>query len=91
MRPFSEFLIRISVFCSSWTKRLITAHDHAAVQINVGDVDPVTGRYTGSFKTFAISGYVRQNVSTYTVCSTCPIGALLRSLTFAPFVSCHAG
>jgi hypothetical protein len=33
------------------------------VQINVGDVDPATGKYTNTFKTFAISGYVRQNVS----------------------------
>ncbi len=48
---------------SSWTKRLITATDYAAVQINVGDVDPSTGKYTNTFKTFAISGYVRQNVS----------------------------
>lgn len=44
---------------SSWTKRLITSDDYSAVQINVGDVDPVTGKYTGTFKTFAISGYLR--------------------------------
>lgn len=43
----------------SWTKRLITAKDHASVQINVGDVDPVSGRYTGTFKTFALCGYIR--------------------------------
>jgi small subunit ribosomal protein S21e len=44
---------------SSWTKRLITADDYAAVQINLGDVDAATGRYMGTFKTFAISGYLR--------------------------------
>lgn len=49
--------------CSSWTKRLITAHDHAAVQINIGDVDPSTGRYLGTFKTFALCGYIRDKVS----------------------------
>jgi hypothetical protein len=48
---------------SSWTKRLITAKDHASVQINVGDVDPVSGRYTGTFKTFALCGYIRDKVS----------------------------
>lgn len=50
------------LFCSSWTKRLITAKDHASVQINVGDVDPATGRYTGTFKTFALCGYIRDKV-----------------------------
>ena len=32
------------------------------MQINVGDVDPATGRYTGSFKTFALCGYIRDKV-----------------------------
>ena len=44
---------------SSWTRRLITAQDYAAVQINIGDVDPNTGKYTGTFKTFALCGYIR--------------------------------
>eukprot|EP00567_Pseudictyota_dubia_P010788 CAMPEP_0197452852 /NCGR_PEP_ID=MMETSP1175-20131217/33270_1 /TAXON_ID=1003142 /ORGANISM="Triceratium dubium, Strain CCMP147" /LENGTH=79 /DNA_ID=CAMNT_0042985963 /DNA_START=64 /DNA_END=303 /DNA_ORIENTATION=- len=43
----------------SWTNRLITAKDHASVQINVGDVDPETGLYTGSYKTYALCGYIR--------------------------------
>jgi small subunit ribosomal protein S21e len=38
---------------------LITAKDHASVQINVGDVD-ASGRYTGSFTTYALSGFVRK-------------------------------
>lgn len=42
----------------SWTRRLITAKDHASVQINVGNVD-TTGRYNGEFKTFALCGYIR--------------------------------
>ena len=47
---------------SSWTKRLITAYDYAAVQINVGDVDPATGRYTQSSKPYALCGYIRDKV-----------------------------
>ena len=48
--------------CSSWTKRLITAKDHAAVQINIGNVDPATGTYTGDYQTFALCGFVRTKV-----------------------------
>ncbi|KAH8552955.1 30S ribosomal protein S21e [Umbelopsis sp. PMI_123] len=44
--------------CSA-TNRLITAKDHASVQINIGDVD-ASGRYTGSFTTYALSGFVRK-------------------------------
>ena len=43
---------------SSATGRLITAKDHASVQINIGDVD-ANGRYTGAYKTYALSGFVR--------------------------------
>lgn len=56
---------------SSWTKRLITAKDHAAVQINIGNVDAATGRYTGEFKTFALCGYVRDKVSDSPVSGDC--------------------
>jgi small subunit ribosomal protein S21e len=38
---------------------LITAKDHASVQINIGDVD-ASGRYTGSFTTYALCGFVRK-------------------------------
>jgi hypothetical protein len=38
---------------------LITAKDHASVQINIGEVD-ASGRYTGSFTTYALSGFVRK-------------------------------
>ncbi|KAI9135859.1 40S ribosomal protein S21 [Paraphysoderma sedebokerense] len=45
--------------CSA-TGRLIAAKDHASVQINIGDVD-ASGRYTGTYKTFALCGFVRAN------------------------------
>lgn len=44
--------------CSSWTKRLITSSDHAAVQINVGIVD-ASGQYTGESKPYVLCGYIR--------------------------------
>ncbi|KAE9464094.1 hypothetical protein C3L33_04042, partial [Rhododendron williamsianum] len=43
--------------CSA-TNRLITAKDHASVQINVGHLD-VNGIYTGQFTTLALCGYIR--------------------------------
>ena len=47
--------------CSSWTNKLITAKDHASVQINVGHLDE-SGVYTGSFSTFALCGQLRIKV-----------------------------
>lgn len=44
---------------SSASNRLITAKDHAAVQINIGQVDE-NGVLNGEFDTIAISGYVRR-------------------------------
>ncbi|XP_010931633.1 small ribosomal subunit protein eS21 [Elaeis guineensis] len=43
--------------CSA-TNRLITAKDHASVQINIGHLDE-SGVYTGQFTTFALSGFIR--------------------------------
>lgn len=43
---------------SSATGRLVTAKDHAAVQLNVADVDE-SGRLTGTSKTYVLSGFVR--------------------------------
>lgn len=43
----------------SVTNRVIGAKDHASVQINVGEVDD-TGRYTGSYKTYALCGFIRK-------------------------------
>ncbi|KAJ1673839.1 40S ribosomal protein S21 [Spiromyces aspiralis] len=45
--------------CSA-TNRLITAKDHASVQINIADVDE-NGRLTGTNKTIALCGFVRRN------------------------------
>lgn len=49
------------LYCSSATNRLITAKDHASVQLNVGHLDEA-GRYTGQFSTFALCGYIRAQV-----------------------------
>ncbi|CAH3030064.1 unnamed protein product, partial [Porites evermanni] len=43
----------------SVTNSVIAAKDHASVQINVGEIDE-TGRYTGTFKTYALCGKIRQ-------------------------------
>jgi len=43
----------------SYTNRLISAKDHGSVQINVGNVDPTTGLFTGESKAFALAGYIR--------------------------------
>ena len=43
----------------SYTSRLISAKDHGSVQINVGNVDPITGLYTTESSTFALAGYIR--------------------------------
>ncbi|XP_072975963.1 small ribosomal subunit protein eS21 [Typha angustifolia] len=43
--------------CSA-TNRIITAKDHASVQINVGHLDE-SGVYSGQFTTFALCGFIR--------------------------------
>ena len=43
----------------SWTNRLLTAKDHASVQINVANVDPMTGLATGDSSAFCTCGYIR--------------------------------
>jgi small subunit ribosomal protein S21e len=45
---------------STETQNIITAKDHASVQLNVGLVDS-TGRYTGKFKTACLCGEIRKN------------------------------
>lgn len=49
------------VRCNSATNRLITAKDHASVQINIGHLDE-NGIYNGHFSTSALSGFVRAQV-----------------------------
>eukprot|EP00518_Triparma_eleuthera_P000332 CAMPEP_0182462470 /NCGR_PEP_ID=MMETSP1319-20130603/6720_1 /TAXON_ID=172717 /ORGANISM="Bolidomonas pacifica, Strain RCC208" /LENGTH=83 /DNA_ID=CAMNT_0024661905 /DNA_START=157 /DNA_END=408 /DNA_ORIENTATION=- len=43
----------------SYTNRLIPAKDHGAVQLNVANIDPVTGLYTGESTAYALTGYIR--------------------------------
>ena len=43
----------------SYTNRLIPAKDHGAVQLNVANIDPVTGLYTGESTPYALTGYIR--------------------------------
>jgi len=51
-----------AVHCSpSRLPGLITATDHASIQVNVGHLDS-EGVYTGAFTTFALSGFVRAMV-----------------------------
>jgi len=45
---------------------LITAKDHASVQINIGHVDE-NGIYNGQFSTFALCGYIRAQVTIFPV------------------------
>ncbi|XP_061175410.1 small ribosomal subunit protein eS21-like [Saccostrea cucullata] len=45
--------------CSA-SNRIIAAKDHASIQINIADVDPSTGRMTGSNTTYAICGNIRR-------------------------------
>jgi hypothetical protein len=49
---------------SAWTNKLITAKDHASVQINVGHLD-ADGVYNNNFTTYAFSGAVRQRVRSW--------------------------
>jgi small subunit ribosomal protein S21e len=43
----------------SWTNRLVAAKDHSSVQINVANVDPVTGVATGEATPYCLAGYIR--------------------------------
>jgi small subunit ribosomal protein S21e len=43
----------------SWTNRLVPAKDHASTQVNVANVDPVTGVATGDSSAYCLAGYLR--------------------------------
>ncbi|XP_034027665.1 40S ribosomal protein S21 isoform X1 [Thalassophryne amazonica] len=45
--------------CSA-SNRIIGAKDHASIQINIAEVDKLTGRFNGQFKTYAICGAIRR-------------------------------
>ena len=44
----------------NYTQRIISAKDHASVQVNVAEVDEKTGRLTGNFKPYALCGILRR-------------------------------
>uniref|UniRef100_A0A8C3M0F2 40S ribosomal protein S21 n=1 Tax=Chrysolophus pictus TaxID=9089 RepID=A0A8C3M0F2_CHRPC len=50
--------------CSA-SNRIIGAKDHASIQINISEVDKVTGRVNGQFKTYAICGAIRRMVGIF--------------------------
>jgi hypothetical protein len=54
--------VEASAFSSS-SSRIIHAKDHASIQINIADVDPLTGRMTEATKMYAICGAIRRMVS----------------------------
>ncbi|EFJ48497.1 component of cytosolic 80S ribosome and 40S small subunit [Volvox carteri f. nagariensis] len=54
----------------AWTNKLITAKDHASVQINIGHLD-ANGVYTNQFSTFAIAGNVRAMVRATLLWTSC--------------------
>jgi small subunit ribosomal protein S21e len=45
---------------SSASNRIISARDHASIQLNFVDVDPVRGVMTGTYRTYAICGEIRR-------------------------------
>ena len=50
----------LSILFSSASNRIIEGRDHASIQINVAEVDPVRGVMTGKYQTYAICGSIRQ-------------------------------
>jgi small subunit ribosomal protein S21e len=43
----------------SFTNRLVPAKDHSSVQLNVANVDPITGMATGEATPYCLAGYIR--------------------------------
>mmetsp|Transcript_19383 Transcript_19383/g.54867 ORF Transcript_19383/g.54867 Transcript_19383/m.54867 type:complete len:86 (-) Transcript_19383:69-326(-) len=43
----------------SYSNRLIAAKDHSSVQINIANVDPLTGIATGESTPYCLAGYIR--------------------------------
>lgn len=50
--------------CSA-SNRIISARDHASIQVNIVDVDPVSGIMTDKYKTYALCGAIRQMVNLF--------------------------
>uniref|UniRef100_A0A8C9C3A6 40S ribosomal protein S21 n=1 Tax=Phocoena sinus TaxID=42100 RepID=A0A8C9C3A6_PHOSS len=56
----SEFVDLYMLRRCSAGNRIIGARDHASIQMNVAEVDKVTGRFNGQFKTYAICRAIRR-------------------------------
>ena len=56
--PFLTFFFNPSPK-SSWTNRILAANDFGSVQINVGNIDPVTGKYTKTSTSYGLCGFIR--------------------------------
>ena len=69
--------------CSSATNRIITAKDHASVQINIGHLD-ANGLYDGRFTTFALSGFVRAQVIVHDMLIALCVAHKIQSLNVMP-------
>jgi small subunit ribosomal protein S21e len=66
--------------CSAASNRIITAKDHASVQLTVAQVD-AQGRVTGETTTFALSGFIRtKGLSDAAVNRICEEKGLLNDL-----------
>ena len=67
MAFFSVLVFFTFSFCnfvnSSASNRIISAKDHASIQINLAEIDSSTGRITGNHKILTISGAIRRMVS----------------------------
>ena len=61
LRLLMLFYAAVCCSCSAWTNKLITAKDHASVQLNIGHLNE-EGIYSGNFTTFALAGKVRAQV-----------------------------
>lgn len=42
-----------------YTSRILAAKDHSSIQVNVANVDPVTGIATGEYTPYCLAGYIR--------------------------------
>ncbi|XP_059951561.1 small ribosomal subunit protein eS21-like [Mesoplodon densirostris] len=56
----SEFVDLYMLRKCSTSNRVIGAKDHVSIQMKVAEVDKVTGRFNGQFKTYAICGTIRK-------------------------------
>nr|XP_035148326.1 40S ribosomal protein S21-like [Callithrix jacchus] len=54
MQNDSELVDLYMWWKGSASNRITSAKDHASIQLNVVEVDKVTGRFNGQFKTYAI-------------------------------------